>query len=153
MIRKSLFTLVQFSSVDRLCCREHESLLGRETLQSSFPQEAIVSSSGKGRDVYSLMLFFQLFLCRPRRRQNSKVLWWMVLERRSRHHMPEPCKFLSRDSSQNGFLLTHTQVDLAPHTLALCSKWKEPRSFLMHFAFSKSASRVHVHRHRGGWRW
>ena len=29
--------------------------------------------------------------------------------------MPEPCKFLSLDSCQKRFLLTHKKIDLAPH--------------------------------------
>ena len=39
----------------------------------SFLQEALVSRSGMGRDVHSLMLSIQHFLCRPRRRPASKV--------------------------------------------------------------------------------
>ena len=38
-----------------------------------FLQEAIVSSSGMGRHVHSLMLSLQHFLCRPQRRPSSKV--------------------------------------------------------------------------------
>ena len=44
-----------------------------EILFQSFLQEALVSSPGMGRDVHSLMLSIQLFLCRPRRRPASKV--------------------------------------------------------------------------------
>ena len=36
-------------------------------------QEALVNSFGIGRDVYSLMLYTQHFLCQPRRRLLSKV--------------------------------------------------------------------------------
>ena len=50
-----------------------------------FLQKAPVSSSGMGRDVHSLMLFIQVFPCRPRRRPPSKVPWRMVLERLSWH--------------------------------------------------------------------
>ena len=55
-----------------------------EILFQSFLQEALVSSPGMGRDVHSLMLSIQLFLCRPRRRPHvpSKVSLRMVLERR-----------------------------------------------------------------------
>ena len=38
-----------------------------------FLQEALVSSSGMGRDVHSLMLSIQHFLCRPQHRPASKV--------------------------------------------------------------------------------
>ena len=48
----------------------------------SFLRGALVSGSGTGRDVHSLMLSFQHFLCRPRRRPSSKVPK-NVLERQS----------------------------------------------------------------------
>ena len=44
-----------------------------EIFFQSFLQEALVSSSGIGRNVRSLMLFIQHFPCRPRRRPPSKV--------------------------------------------------------------------------------
>ena len=44
-----------------------------EILFQSFLLEALVCSSGIGRDVHSLMLIIQHFLCRPRRRPPSKV--------------------------------------------------------------------------------
>ena len=50
----------------------------------SFLREAIVSSSGLGRDVHSLMLSIQHFLCRPRLCPSYKVPWIRVLERLSR---------------------------------------------------------------------
>ena len=54
-----------------------------EILFQVFLQEDLVSSSGKGRDVRSLALFIQHFLCRPRRRPPSMVPCRMVLERLS----------------------------------------------------------------------
>ena len=42
-----------------------------------------MSSSGKGRDVQSLLLSIQRFLCRPRRHPPSKVPGRMILERLS----------------------------------------------------------------------
>ena len=51
---------------------------------SLFCRRPLVSSSGMGRDVHSLMLF-QHFLCQPRRRLPSMVSWRMVLERLSWH--------------------------------------------------------------------
>ena len=52
-----------------------------EVLFQPFLQEALVSSFGMGRDVHSLMLSIQHFLCRPRRCPSSKVPRRMVLER------------------------------------------------------------------------
>ena len=54
-----------------------------EILFQSFLQEALVSRSGMGRYVHSLMLFIQHFFCRPRCRPFSEVPWRMVLERLS----------------------------------------------------------------------
>ena len=44
-----------------------------EILFQSFLQEALENSSGTDRDVHSLMLNIQHFLCRPRHRPPSKV--------------------------------------------------------------------------------
>ena len=52
-----------------------------EILFQSFLQEALVSSSGMGKYVRSLMWPIQHFLSQPRRLPPSKVLWRMVLER------------------------------------------------------------------------
>ena len=49
-----------------------------EILFQSFLQEALVSSSGMGRDVYSLMSI-QHFLCWPQHCSPSKMPWRMVL--------------------------------------------------------------------------
>ena len=54
-----------------------------EILFQSSLREAIVSSSGMDRDVLSLTLSIQHFLCRPRRRPPSKVPWRMTMERLS----------------------------------------------------------------------
>ena len=54
-----------------------------EILSQSFLQEALVSSSGMGRDVHSLMLSIQHFLCRPRRRPPSRYPEGWFLERLS----------------------------------------------------------------------
>ena len=48
-----------------------------------FQQGAIVSSSGRGRDVQSLTLSIQHFRCRPQHCPPSKVPWRMVLKRLS----------------------------------------------------------------------
>ena len=60
-----------------------------DILFQSFLQEALLSTSGRGRDVHSLMLSIQHFLCRPRRHPPSKVPRRMVLERLS-WHVNEP---------------------------------------------------------------
>ena len=70
---------VQFSSVQsfgRFGCRwgggggmKDDSA---EILFRSFLQEALVSSSGMGKDVHSVLLSIQHFLCRPQRRPPSK---------------------------------------------------------------------------------
>ena len=85
-----------------------------EILKQSFLREAIVSSSGMDRDVHSLMLSVQHFLCRPRRRQPFKgalkdgfgeaVVACVCLSRAS-------FRFLS---CQKRFLWTHKEVRLAP---------------------------------------
>ena len=74
-------TLLQ--SHDRLGRRGDMKDDSAEILFQSFLQEALVSSSGMGRDVHSLMLSIQHFFCRTPRRPPSKVPWRMVLERLS----------------------------------------------------------------------
>ena len=64
-----------------------------------------MDSSGVGRDVHSLMLSIQHFLCQPRRRPFREA----VMAR----NMPESCKFPSLDSCQDRFLWTHKEVDLS----------------------------------------
>ena len=62
---------VQFSSVqslDRLGRRGDMRDDSAEILFQAFLQKTLVSSSGMGRDVHSLMLSIQHFLCRPRHR-------------------------------------------------------------------------------------
>ena len=114
--------------------------------------EALVSSSGMSKDVHSLMLSIQHFLCRPRRRPPSKIpermvwaglLWWRVT-------CPKPAslRLLTVARSSCGpirkLILFHTQ------SLVLCSKWKMQRGFLKHLVskawilFNQSVSRVHV---------
>ena len=100
---------VQFTSLqsrDRLGRRGDTRDDSVEILFQSFLQKALVSSSGMGRDVHSLMLSIQHFLCRPRCRPPSKVPWRMFFgEAVVACDMPEPCKFPS--------LWTHKGVDLA----------------------------------------
>ena len=75
-----------------------------------------MSRSGMGRDVPSLMLSIQHFLCRPRRRPTiQSALKDGFGEVVVAYDMPEPCKFWSLDCCQKRFLWTHKEVDHAPH--------------------------------------
>ena len=69
-------------SLDRLGRRGDMTDDSAEIFFQSFLQEAIVSSSGMGRDVYALTLSIQHFLCRPRPGQPVVAC-----------DMPEPCKY------------------------------------------------------------
>ena len=94
-----------------------------EIIFQYFLQEALVSSSGMGRDVHSLMLSFQHFLCQPRIARPTWCPEGWLGEAVVVCDMPEPCKFgPSLDSCQKRFMWTHKKVDLAPHSLILCSK-------------------------------
>ena len=77
-----------------------------------------MSSSGMGKDVTSLTLSIQHFLCKTMALPTLKGalrdgFWQAVLE----PDMPEPCQFLflSLDSSKKRFLWTHKEADLALH--------------------------------------
>ena len=69
----------QFSSVPWLI-RGNMRDDSEEILFQSFLLEAIVSSSGMGRNVHSLMLSIKHFLCWPQSCPPSKVPWRMDLE-------------------------------------------------------------------------
>ena len=122
-----------------------------EILIQSFLQEALVSSSGMGRDVHSLVLSILHFLCRPRRRLPFKVSRRMVRERLSwRVTCPnQSCKLPSLDSCQKSFLWK--EVDLAQHSvvgLVLqaggAEKFLRALGFEILDPFSESASKVLV---------
>ena len=146
---------VQFSSVqslDRLGRRGDMRSDSAEILFQSFLLEALVSSPGMGRDVHSLMLSMQHFLCRPRRRPPSKVPRRMILERLSSSvTCPEPCKFPSLDSCQMRCQWTHKEVVLLRIQSLVCAPsrrcriassgtwYQKPGSWI-----SESPSRVHV---------
>ena len=68
-------------SIDRLGHRGDRRDDSAKILFQSCLQEALVSRSGMGRDVCSLMWSIQHFLCQWRRRPPSKVPWRMVLVR------------------------------------------------------------------------
>ena len=63
------FSSVQF--LDRLGRRGDREGDSAEILLQSFLQKALVGSSSMGRDVHTLMLSIQHFLCRPQRRPPS----------------------------------------------------------------------------------
>ena len=87
-----------------------------EILFQSFQQEALMGSSGMGRDVHSLMLSVQQFLCRPRRRPPLQGAVKDGLgEAVVACDIPEPCKFPSHHGCQKRFLWTYKEVDLALH--------------------------------------
>ena len=69
-------------SFDRLD-RQGDTRDSRDPLPVFFLQEALVSSSSMGRDIHSLTLSIQQFLCQPQRRPPSKVPRKMCLERLS----------------------------------------------------------------------
>ena len=123
-----------------------------QILFQSFLQEALVSSSGIGRDVHFLMLSIQLFLCRPRRRPPSKVSWRMVLERLSgRVTCPNHASFLLLTGARTGSCgPTRELILFRTQSLVLCSKelW---RSFFMHsvglHTYTHMPSLWYVHLH------
>ena len=82
-----------------------------EILFKPFLQEALVCSSGMSRDVHSLMMSIQHFLCKPWHHPPSKVPW-RIGEAGMACDMPAPCKFPSLDSCQKRFLWTHKEADV-----------------------------------------
>ena len=78
-----------------------------EILLQTFLQEAMVSRSGIGRDVHSLILSIQPFLCRP----GCCVLKDGFGEAIVVCDMPKLCDFPSLDSCQMRFLLTLKEVN------------------------------------------
>ena len=87
-----------------------------EILFKSFLQEALVSSSGMGKDVHFLMLSIQHVLCRPRHRPPSQgALKDGFGEAVVACNMPEPCEFPYLDSCQKNFLWVRKEVGFAQH--------------------------------------
>ena len=70
-----------------------------EIFFQSFLQEALLSSFGMGRDVHSLMLSIQHFLCSAQGALNDGSGEAVMA-----CDMPEPCKFPSLDRCQKRFL-------------------------------------------------
>ena len=122
----------------------------------SFLQEALVSSSCMGRDVHSLMLPVQHFLCQPQHRPPSQVPRRMVLERLS-----WCVTYLNHASCRQRFLWTHKEVDLVPYPfVGLALQVGDAEKFPQVFGFKSLDSFFWVskqspmfHRHRGEWRW
>ena len=95
-----------------------------EILFQSFLQKALVSSSGMGRDVHSLTLSIQHFLCRTRRCPPSKFPRRMVLERLSWNvTCPNNSSFRLLIVARRGSC-GHTRklILLCTQSLVLCSK-------------------------------
>ena len=74
--------------------------------------------------------------------------------------MPEPCNFPSHDSCQKRFLLTHKEVDLAPHlVVGLVLQVEDEESFLKYVVSKAWITFVHsqhtesvFHSHGRRWR-
>ena len=101
-----LIIFIQFSAVqslDKLGCWGDTEDNWAEILFQSSPWEAIVSSSSMGRDVHSLTLSSQHFLCRPWHHPPPKVPRRMVLERLSWHLI---CITLHRTEAKSNFLFS-----------------------------------------------
>ena len=95
-----------------------------ELLVQSFLQEALLSSSGRGKYVHSLMLSIQHFLCRRRRRPPSKVPRRMVSDRLSSivtcpNHASFRLLTVARRSSRGP---TRKLIFLCNQLLVLCSE-------------------------------
>ena len=140
--RSQACVMSSVQSLDQLGYRGDMRANSEKILFQSFLKEAIVSSSGMGREVHSLTLSTKHFLCQSWYCPSSKVPWRMF---------GEAVVVCDIDSCQKRFLWTHKEVDLAPHpVIALCSKYEIHRSFLRHLVskpwilFSESSSRVHV---------
>ena len=94
-----------------------------EILFQSFLQEALVSSSGMGRDVHSLILSAQYFLGQPGRRPPSNVPWMMVLERPSwRVTCPNHASFCLLTVARRGSCPKRKLILLCAQSLVLCYK-------------------------------
>ena len=99
-----LSSSVQFDILDCLGRRETWRTI-KQILFQSFMRGSTVSSSSMDRNVPSMTLSNQHFLCRPRCRPLSMVPWRIVFEEALvAPDMPEPSEFPSLDSYPNRFL-------------------------------------------------
>ena len=78
------FSSVQFSPLTDWIVRGTWGTIQQRSFFQSLLYEALVNSSGMGRDGHSLMVSSRHFLCGSRRRPPSKAPWRVVLERVSR---------------------------------------------------------------------
>ena len=147
--------VVQFSSVqslDRFGRRGDMRDDSAEILFQSFLQEALVSSSGMGRDVHSLMLSSSISLPTTASPTPQGLLKDGFGEAVMACDTPELCKFPSLDIARKGFLWTYKEVDLAPHpVISLVFQVRGAEKFphaldfeTMDPFFSESANRLHV---------
>ena len=130
----TVFITMSISSVqslDRLVIRGTWQMIQQRSFSCVFCK-SIVSSYGMGRDVHSLILSIQHFLCQPQHRPLSNMPWRMVLERLSwLETCPNDASFCfttvaRRDSCGPKRKL----ILLCTKSLVLCSKKEMWRSFL-----------------------
>ena len=95
-----------------------------EVLFQSFLQDALVSSSGMGRDVHLFDIVYPAFHLPATASPDLQGALKdglgeavdMPVERL--YDMPKPCKFPSFHICQKRVLWTHKEIDLAPHPVA-----------------------------------
>ena len=145
----SRFSSVQ--SLGRLGRRGDTRGDSAEILFQSFLQEAVVSSSGMGRNVHSDVVHPGFPLPTTASPALLGTLKDGFGEAVVACAMPGPCKFPSLDSCQKRFRWTHKEVGLAPHpvvglVLQVGAAEKFPQE-------SQSQQEGFVlHSHRRGWR-
>ena len=111
-----MYTFSSVQSLDRLGRRRDTKDASAEILFRSFLQEALVSSSGMGRNVHSLMLSTSAFpLPTTVSPTLQSALKYGFEEAVFVCDMPNRCKSPSHDSCQNRFLWTYRGTDLATH--------------------------------------
>ena len=109
-----------------------------EILFQSSLQEALVSSSGMGRNVHSLTLSTQHFLCRPRRRPPSKgALKDNFGQAVVACDMPDSCKFPSLNStvSRRGSCGPTREFILLRTKSFVCAPGRDAEKFSRAFGF------------------
>ena len=112
MLNKQSSPISSINFLDQLSCQRDMGDNSAEILFLTFLQEALVSSSGMGRDVHSLMLSIQHSSADHGVVHPPRCLegWFW----RGCCDIPEPCKFPSLDSCQSGS--TPSRWSCAPST-------------------------------------
>ena len=132
----------QFSSVqpfDRLGRRGDTKDHSAEILFQSFLQEALVSSSGKDRDVHSLIFSIQHSLCRPRRRPPPEGWFWRGLTGLKLQIQTPVCGFVSKAMRNSNYHYCYYQY----YFTTLLSHWHiSLRNFGSFFLGKASCDRV-----------